>query len=193
LPQVSIYKSARLALAATLGAVTVAAAFAISYASATTQINRIRHSNFYDRATIRTAAVGGLRATIYGSPTETATPEEIAAALELPSGVGRKGVVAIDPDTPRDGPRLILVFNPHGVVDWHVACTSPEKIAGGKGSGSLFVYGVMCQSDHPYAQAQLTNSGVTGLGPPFTMAMRQLFLAMFPRENPELRRDGDRR
>jgi hypothetical protein len=162
-------------------------------ASAVSSITRVDHSTFYDRATVQRAFAGGVRTEIYGAPARDASADAIADALALPGGFKQKRFIPLPADAPREGARLVLIFNPRGIFDSDTACSSPGPDAGAGADGPLAVLGVMCQGDHGYARAYMTDGAVTGLGDTFTRSMRQLFLAMFPRQNPELRdRDRDR-
>lgn len=159
-------------------------------AEALTSITRVHHTPFYDRATVRRAAAGGMPTVIHGSPAAGATPAQIAAALALPAGIDPHARFdALPPETPPEGLRLVLVFNPAGVLDGDAACAGAQDLAARPG-GALRAFAAMCAGGHAFARAQVSDSTVAGLGPDFTAAMRQLFLAMFPRRSPVL--DSDR-
>lgn len=155
-------------------------------------ITYVRHDNIYSRS-LASQAIGpeGMGALIFGAPQTGVSAAEIAARLELPAAFRNRKVRALAPEELADYPvRMVLLFNA-GVPDDAVACTAPETIGAGVRDGALSVFAFLCLKDEAIARAALRNDAITGIDhPEFTSAMRQLFLALLPRETES---DRDRR
>ncbi|MCP5432638.1 MAG: hypothetical protein H6923_05125 [Alphaproteobacteria bacterium] len=145
-------------------------------------VTYVDQDGFYTQGLAR-QGVGpeGMAAEIFGAPQAQASPDEIAARLELPPAFPNKKVRAIGPEERAENPvRIVLLFNA-GVPSRDIACREPEEIGARAQGGALFVFAFLCFNDGQISQAALKNSAVDGLDDPhFADSMAALLRALLP-------------
>jgi hypothetical protein len=105
--------------------------------------NQIRDTHSY----VAPLAAGGLATEIHGLPFEGLTPGEIVAALKLPATWPTDIRFRVT-DTPGEGGRLVLHFNPQGAPNGYVLCAPRRPPAAGPPRGEGFsVTATLCNGE----------------------------------------------
>lgn len=136
----------------------------------------------YEPIYVSSFAATGAPTAIYGTTSDGASAEAMAAAMRLPAFFSPRQISA-GPTGERSGPHLVLVFNPSGATD-KKACRG--EVRGGAPGPDMKVLGVFCSSfNRPVSSAILETDGAPAANnPAFAKAMSQLLRRIVPPSNP---------
>ncbi len=161
-----------LALAACAGAVTA------------TRVFNPRYDLVYSAAEVR-AAGGFMPVQVFGTPPDGASPEEVAAQMDL-SGRFRNKPAQLVPAS-EQGRRIVLAFH---LAMGEQLCKGSGAVAGA-GTEQLVASAAFCIGDRMLTTAQLKSGETRGpRDAAFRPAILQLYSELLPNQNPELRPDG---